>query len=199
MIHFYLLPIERSGNSRGPKYFKWGMPGQDPDPPGIDCPWSMKDYGSIDMAVLAADILQADHDALILNADVYAFPENLDPTMALANRQALNTYLEAHGVPGDWLKQGDTFRAALRTITAMFLYLQRVLAILGYPADPFAGLSLNTRYNQLTTAYQDAMSQAANDLGYTWDVAANDQIRKIWKLMADQWSDKPILFGFVTL
>jgi len=194
MIRFYILPIERVGNARGPKYFRWRY-----NETGISCPWSMKDYGSIDMAVLAADILQADHDALVLNADVYALPENLDPLMALADRQTLNTYIEAHGIPGDWLKQGDTFRSVLRTITAMFLYLQRALAILEYPVDPFAGLTLNTRYNQLTTAYQNALSQAASELDYTWNVAANDQIRKIWKDMADQWGNREIYFGFVTL
>ena len=155
--------------------------------------------GSIDMGVLAADILQADHDALILNADVYSFPANMDVTMTLSNRQAMNTYLEAHAIPGDWLSPGDTFLYACRIVTAMFLYLQRTLAILGYPVDPFAGLTLNTRYGQLTTEYQNAMSQAAADLGYTWGVAANDQIRKIWKMMADQWGSQPIYFGFVTL
>jgi len=197
MIRFYILPVQRIEDEdirRGPKYFKW-----DGNPTGINCPWSIKDYGSIDMAVLAADILQADHDALILNADVYAFPENLDPVMTLANRQAMNTYLEVRGIPGDWLKQGDTFRSVLRTVTGIFLYLQRVLAILGYPANPFAGLTLNTRYGQLTTAYQNALSQAAIDLGFTWNVAANDQIRKIWKLTADQWGSQPFYFGFVVL
>ena len=198
MIRFYLLPINRfedsDGIRRGPKYFKWNG-----NPTGIDCRWSMKDYGSIDMALLAADILQVDHDSLVLNSDVYAFPENLNPLMTLAQRSTLNTYIEAYGIPGDWLKQGDTFRSVLRTITAMFLYLQRTLAILGYPADPFAGLTLNTRYNQMTIAYQNALSQAAIDLGYTWNVAANDQIRKIWKMMADQWGSREILFGFVTL
>ena len=196
MIRFYILPIERNteGNARGPKYFKWRF-----SDTGIDCRWSMKDYGSIDMAVLAADILQADHDALVLNADVYAFPENLDPAMTLAERQALNTYIEAHGIPGDWLAPGDTFRSVLRVITGMFFYLQRVLAIIGYPTDPYAGLTLNTQYRNIPNPLHDAMSQAAGELGYTWNVANNDQIRKIFKLMSDEWGSQPIYFGFVTL
>lgn len=196
MIRFYILPIERVGSSRGPKYFRWQI---GPTPPGINCPWSMKDYGSIDMAILAADILQADHDALILNADVYAFPDNLDPVMTLAQRQTLNTYIEAHGIPGDWLAQGDTFRSVLRVITGMFMYLQRVLAIIGYPSDPYAGLTLNTQYRNIPNPLHDAMSQAATELEYTWNVASNDQIRKIFKLMSDQWGSQPIYFGFVTL
>jgi len=196
MIRFYILPIERNGNARGPKYFGWKY---DPNPPGIDCIYSIVDYGSIDMCVLAADILQADHDALILNTDVYAFPENLDTTMTLANRQALNTYLEAHAVPGDWLKAGDTFRVAARTVSSMFLYLQRVLGIMGYPTNPFSGLTLNTRYSSIPNPLHDALHTGATSLGYAWNVGNNDQIRKIWKDMSDQWGSTPILFGFVTL
>ena len=194
MIRFYILPIERVDNHRGPKYFKWRF-----NETGIDCRWSMKDYGSIDMAVLAADILQADHDALVLNSDVYAFPENIDPAMTLAERSALNTYIEAHGIPGDWLAPGDTFRSVLRVITGMFLYLQRVLAIIGYPTDPYSGLTLNTQYRNIPNPLHDAMSQAAAELGYTWNVGNNDQVRKIFKLMSDEWGSQPIYFGFVTL
>jgi hypothetical protein len=195
MIRFYILPIDRTAdNHRGPMYLKWRF-----NETGIDCVWTMMDYGSIDMAVIGADITQVQHDALILNTDVYAFPENLDGTMTLANRQALNTYLEAHAIPGDWLKQGDTFRLAIRTVTCMMLYLQRVLGIIGYPIDPFAGLTLNTKYANIPNPLHDALHTAATSLGYTWNVGNNDQIRKIWKDMSDQWGNTPILFGFVTL
>jgi hypothetical protein len=159
----------------------------------------MKDYGSIDMAVIAADILQADHDALILHSDVYAFPENLDLVTTVQERQALNTYIEAHGIPGDWLGAGMTFRTILRTITAMFLYLQRVLALIGYPTDPFTGLTLNTNYSDISNPLHDALYNAAIELGYVWAIGNNDQIRKIWKMMSDQWGSAPIYFGITTL
>lgn len=198
MIRFYLLPIERNaeGDARGPKYFTWG---DDPNPPGIDCKWSMKDYGSLDMAILAADITQANHDTLILNSDVYAFPTNLDANMVLADRQAFNTYAEARGIPADWLTQNTTFRECAKITTAMMLYNQRVCAILGYPADPYAGLTLNTQYRNIANPLHDALPQAANGLGYAWNVANNDQVRKILKLMADQWGTAVIYFGFTEL
>jgi len=74
-----------------------------------------------------------------------------------------------------------------------------VLAIIGYPADPFAGITLNTQYRNIPTALHDALLQAATELGYTWDVANNTQVRRIFKLMADQWGVQPILFGIATL
>lgn len=202
MIRFYILPIERVGGGRGPAYFNFRghiEAGHIQLDNAAGEGWCMKDYGSIDMAVFALNAAEVKHTDLSSRLNVYSFPENLDPTMTQAQRSALNTYLEAHAIPGDWLKNGDTFRSTLRIITAMFLYLQRVLAILGYPTDPLAGLTLNTRYGQLTTAYQQALSQAASELGYAWGVVANDQIRKIWKMMAYQWANAPIYFGFVTL
>ena len=195
-VRFYILPIEVRNGRRVPKYFKYIG---DAAPPFIACPWSMKDMGSIDMAVLCADILDADHAFVSAQADVYSLPLNLDVTMTLAERSTMNTYLEAHAIPGDWLAAGDTFRSALRTVTAMMLYLQRVLAIIGYPADPFAGITLNTQYRNIPTALHDALLQAATELGYTWDVANNTQVRRIFKLMADQWGVQPILFGIATL
>jgi hypothetical protein len=196
-IRYYILPTITVGGRRGPKYFHFGGPGG--DSPGIDCVWSMKDYGSIDEAVLAADISDTDHATVSANMDVYSFPINLDTTMALAERSAANTFFEAHGIPGDWLKQGDTFRGVLRIVTAMFLYLQRVLALIGYPADPYAGLTLNTQYRNIPNPLHDALQAGAVSLGYTWTVGNNDQIRKIWKTMADAWGSTPILFGFTTL
>lgn len=197
MIRFYILPIERTAaNQRGPKYFAWKY---DPDPPGFTSMWKMVDYGSIDMAILAADITTTDHNTLVLNADVYAFPEVLTITMTQAQRSTLNTYLEAHGLPGDWLAAGDTFQTAARTIAAMMLYNQRVCGILDYPTNPYAGITLNTRYSQIANPLHDALYQAAVELDYTWNVGNNDQVRRLLKMMADSFGSTPMLFGFVTL
>lgn len=207
MIRYYLLPIERIDDAgtirRGPAYFDFRghiEPGHVQVDNAAGEAWSMKDMGSVDMAVFAFNAAEAKHTDLAgRGPDVYQFPENLDVTLSAAQRTALNTYLEAHNIPGDWLAPSDTWRQNLRIITAMFLYLQRTLAIIGYPQNPFAGISLNTRYNQIANPLYDAMSQAATDLGYAWGVTANTQVRRIFKLMADQWGARPIGFGFIDL
>lgn len=191
MIRWYILPMERTAdNHRGPMYFKWRF-----NLNGIDCHWSLTDYGSIDMCTIVADISQTDHDALILQADVYAFPENIDVNMTQAQRSELNTFLEAHAIPGDWLSPNTTFRENLRTIVGMMRYMMRVLAIIGYPVDPYAGLSLNTQYQNVPNPLHDAMQQAALERGYAWNVSPNDQIRKIFKYMSDQWASTPTYYG----
>lgn len=200
MIRFYILPIDRQVINgqvyRGPMYFNWRW-----NETGINCRWSMKDYGSYDTCVLAADILQADHDALILHADVYDFPEmaTLDDAMTQSDRGELLDFLELYDIPGDWIYAGITFREALRTITSMMLYMQRVAAIMGYPGDPFGTVTQNTQYQNVPNPLHDAMRQGALDLGYSWDVSNVDQLRKIFKQMGDQWGSKGIFFGFIVL
>ena len=198
MIRFYLLPIERGidGNTRGPKYFKWKY---DPNPPGIDCLWSMKDYGSADICTLATDISQIDHDNLILNSDVYAFSDILDDLMSQSDRGELLDYCELQLIPADWIYAGITFREALKIITSMMLYNQRVCALMGYPSNPFSGVSQNTQYQNILNPLHDALQQAAIELGYIWGSRDQDQLRKIYKDMGDQWGSAPIYFGFVTL
>src|SRR5512139_1411181 len=127
MIRFYLMPIERIDDNgqirRGPAYFDF-RGHVDAGHIQLDIAageaWSLKDYGSIDWGVLAFNAAEAKHTDLAGRLNVYQFPENLDPVMTQAERSALNTYLEAHAIPGDWLKQGDTFRYVLKVICSMF-------------------------------------------------------------------------------
>ena len=195
-IRFYILPIEVVENRRGPKYFKWRF---DPDPPGIDCPWSMKDYGSIDQAVLVADIAAADHAALVLNADVMALPLNLDSNMNAGAVNTAKTFLEAAGVPAGWVNAGVTYRSVLRTVTALFLFMQRVTAILGRPVT-VTQAGLNTQVGNLPADVRDALAQAADEQGFDrTGITGTTTVRQVLKMMADAWGSTPILFGFVTL
>jgi hypothetical protein len=195
MIRFYVLPIEQVGIYRGPKYFHWRY---DPDPPGIDCVWSMKDYGNVNECVIAADLTAADDTALRSNGDVYGFPENMDANMPASERNKLSAVLDAAFVPRHWITSSTTYRQALRAITSMFLYMQRLTYLGGNPFE--WGISLNTRWSELSAQQKDWITQAAWDLGYTIDfIVANSTIRQILKGMADQWGARVILFGFVEL
>lgn len=199
MIRFYLLPIVvHDGKYRGPKYFKWRFG------TGIDCLWSMKYYGRVDQAVLAADIDQVDHDALILNSDVFAFPENLENNMIPADRLALRNYLEGMliPIPGDWLSPSDTYRTALKTVTGMFMFMQRLTSSAVMDSSPETwGVALNTQYKDFSPELQAGILQVVSEFG--WDdsvIKDNWTVRVLWKNMADQWGSTPIIFGgFVTI
>lgn len=201
MIKFYILPVERvtrpsGGFWRGPKYFQWRF---DPDPPGIQCPCSLKDYGLIDFGVVAVDIQIADDEFLRLQSDVFAFPENLDVNMPQADMTSLTNFLEIAFVPAtNWLNGSLTYRAVLRTITAMFIYMQGLTSIAGSPLD--WGITLNTRFRNLSLVYQTAIRQTFTNLGFDSSfITDNSTIRQILKSAADLWGSKPIYFGFATL
>ena len=50
-VHYYFVPMETIGMSRAPKYIK-----HFDNPTGVDCNFSILDYGLIDVAALAADV-----------------------------------------------------------------------------------------------------------------------------------------------
>lgn len=197
-ILFYLLPIEVIGNMRGPMYLRW----QDgPNAPGLVVThWSMRDYGSINMGVVAVDGDSTQHTTLAAQANVYQFPENLDAVMTSGQRGVLSAYLETHDVPGDWIANGDTFRVALRTVTGMFLYMQRLTGMTGNVSPLDWGYTLNTQWRNISAAHRTAIIDAAMSLGYAVDfIANNTQVRRILKVFADAWGTQPIYFRFVTL
>jgi hypothetical protein len=194
VIQYFFLPVDVVGNYRGPSYLKWRF-----NPDGLDVPWSCKDYGSVNnIMVCAVNAEAADLTWLAAQADVYAWPTVLDENLPQAERSAVTAYLEAAFVPANWISPSDTRRTALRTVTGMFLFMQRLTALSGNsPLD--WGITLNTQFRNLTTEQQTWLEEAAVSLGYAWDVVSNDTIRLILKAMADAWGDQPIYFGFTTL
>lgn len=193
-IRYYILPIETVGTGRGPMYLQWRF-----GTGTIACPWAMVDYGLIDQAVVATDISDADHATLAAAADVLSIPVNLDNTLTLAARNSARTWLENVGIPAGWVNTGMTYREVLRTVTALFLFMQRVCAILGRTITVRAG-ALDTQFRNLPADVQAAIIQAADEQGFDRSGISNTTtLRVILKLMADAWQDRPILFGFTQL
>lgn len=208
-VRYYLIPVEVVGSYRGPKYFNWRFSQQ---PGALNVMWSMKDYGLIDQAVIAADVSEADHTYLAGKSDVFwDIPPDLPDidgqppvddmrTIRITSQERtdLSNYLETIAVPAQWITN-EYWADVLRIITGMFLYMQRLTAITGdTPLD--WGITLNTQFQNLTQEHQDAIIQAGTDLGFdvSW-IVPNMTIRNLLKNMADQWGSKAIHFGFTTL
>ena len=195
-IRFYMIPIDTHvPGYRGPLYLKWRM-----NPDGLDVQWSCVDYGSnLDTMVCAVNAETADHDYLTGQADVFAWTANLDITLTPSRRSALQTYLEGAFIPADWIGPSDTERTALRTITGMFLFMQRLTAILPQPIQEYV-FGLNTQFINLDPVLQAAIDEAILTLGYdNSELKDNWTVRILLKNMADQWGTKPIHFGFTVL
>ena len=198
-IRFYLLPVQvvmvGDQKYRGPAYLKWRM-----NPTGLDVPWSLKDYGTIDLGSVAVDGTAENHAYLAAQANVYQFPANLDVTMTSAQRSTLSAYLEARAVPGTWIAARDTFRTALRTVTAMFLFMQRLTHTAGGTSPLDWGVALNTQWRNLSAQQREWISSAFVSLEYsTASIGNTSTMRAIIKDASEQFGSREILFGFVTL
>lgn len=193
-VQYYLLPVQQIGNYRGPMYLKWRF-----NPDGLDVQWSCKDYGTINQMICAVNAEQIQHDWLAVQDGVYQFPANLEVAPSPAELSALETALEAAYIPADWLTPSETWRVNLRTITGMFLFMQRLTAITGN--DPLDwGVTLNTQFRNIPTLYQSAIIEAFDTLGYDSSVLKDNwTLRIVLKEAADQWGTQPIYFGFTTL
>lgn len=194
MIRFYVLPIQVVGTARGPKYFKWRY-----NPDGIDCQWSMKDYGLIPACLLAANITQGQHDALMLNDDVAAAPENIDATVTSAALPRVQTVLNALRIPAEWVTTSHTYRTLLRMVAGLCLFAQRYHGMHNEQLIDNAA-ALDLRWNQIPTARRGRIIATVDALGYDYSQVTNTwTVRRILKHLADQWGEKPVLFGFTTL
>lgn len=190
MQRFYLVPVDVQGAYRGPMYFKWRF-----NPVGIDCRWNMMDYGFVSSAlVLAHDITQVDHDTLILNIDVYAFPDNLDQAV---NDPTIDQFFEDINIPTDWLTPATSYRELLRQTAGMFQFNQRYGGISG-GASIFDSATLSTRLRQMSDQEQEWFYQTVESFGYSRDlVNSNSQLRLLVKQAGNFWAGQTFIMGGV--
>ena len=194
---WYLVPVvqcvkngEPWPNSRCPKHLhEW-----------IDMRWNAMDYGLIDMFLVAADIDPISHAILEADPEVWFAPTDLESALGGPGSNALESFVEAVSVPGNFLKPQDTHREALRQFAGMFQYMQRLTAIMGQSPLDIPGYSLNLQWGTIPTDWQAAMIQAATELGYpTTSMTGNTQLRQIYIEMGEAWGVEPFLMGFTTL
>ena len=191
-MKFYLIPIESvtvgETTMRGPKYFKWGG-----NPAGITCRWSMMDYGFVPSALLLAhDISDIDHAALILNADVFAFPDNLDAPVV---PNSVTTFFAAINLPTDWLVSSTTYRELLRQVAGMMQFNQRYGGISGGHSI-FENATLSTRLRQMTVQEQAWFLATVDSFGYdSSTISTNSQLSLLVKQAANYWSGQSFIMG----
>ena len=193
-IRFYVLPIMRVGNSRGPKYLKWRD-----NATGINCRWNMIDYGLLDQAIVAADVTSAQHTTLAAKSDVLAIPTNINTKLTATAVTTAETYLEGIGMPAQWVSTSYTYRQVLRIVGGCFLYMQRVTAILERPITLTGGV-LNMQMQNIAADIRAALQQAADEQGFDYSgVTATTSVRQVLRAMAEAWGSKPILMGITEL
>ena len=189
----YLVPVETQPNNRGPKYFGgWRNP--EPDLTGILKDWAAMDYGFFDyMLIRCPTISQAEHDALILNPDVYAWPDNLDQPVTDPN---VDVFFEAINIPTNWLTPSTQYRELLRRLAGMFQFNQRY-SVISNGGDIFAGRDLSSRPSDMTAQEEQWLRDTANSFvpGSGDSLNRNQTFRTLMRNVSSYWDGLPFYLG----
>lgn len=154
MIRFYLCPMETVVDARGrtvirPRYYQ---------ALGISL-ISMNDYGNEPLCFLGADVTPAQHTAMVANADVSAFPTDLDSLVG-ANLATVQQSLESRNLPADDVTVNTPYRIMIRWIIAIFSITTNVPLFSG-------GVTLDTTLGQLTATQRAELKANAESAGYS--------------------------------
>jgi hypothetical protein len=184
----YAIPIVGSGSSR-----------LDPRRPAYVVEagllWALMDYGSLPTGLVAADVTQAQHDALAAHADVDAFAADLDTALGAAST-TVRARLEANRIPTQWVTGATTYRELARFVAGLFQFAQRHTAL--HAEDIIGSGALDGRFRDLSAAQQARIQATATSFGYTLTTSANTPMRDVLTQMSNQWGAQPFYLGGMT-
>lgn len=125
-MRVYLTPYVGDGTAENPKRGKYCNVGKFKGRsfPGIMKRWSAMPFGVTQVCLVSAYVTPEEHEQLMQNSDVFAFPEDLDSE--LNNTLALEQALIYFGIPHEWLSKGMRYREILRRISGMFQMMQNM-------------------------------------------------------------------------
>jgi hypothetical protein len=151
--------------------------------------------------LLIADLAQADHDALILNSDVYLFPDDLDTPV---DDPGVDVFFEGINIPTNWLTPSTSWRELLRQVAGMFQFNQRYGGIAaeqtGQLHSVFDTADLDTRLNEMTAQEQAWFQQTVDSFTEQFGmdpitVPTNQLLRNLIKTAGSFWDDQPFFLG----
>jgi hypothetical protein len=190
----YLMPTTGSGTSS-----------HDPIVPKYASTFAAFDSGAMYYGLEPACIVwvnnidAATRTALTANADVVALPNNLDSQIGAGNLTAVKNAIEGLNIPANWVVATDTYRQTVRSVSNLFLYLQRLQG-LGTSRLLTGGVTLASTFGSLPQSVQDDMIAAAQSFGFdTSQVTASTTLRVIFKVMLDQFGNVPVVLGDFSL
>lgn len=187
--HLYLVPVIGDGTE------------DDPRRPKYVTSFSAMDYGFQPVMLVATDVDDATDAALQLNADVTRIPDALDNQLGAAALAIVQNALETRHLPAGWVTGGITYRALLRTVGGFFAFLQRYSTVANTTALVFGGaVDLETTMNQLSAAKRQELKDTAVSLGLDISgIAGNTKLRAVLKNIADQWGQREMHLGGITI
>lgn len=167
----------------------------------IDARWAGMDHPEAGLYVIRAHTTDAQHAMLLEQGDVLALPDDPGATMPLGQVMRAREFLEARGVPGNWITVSMTSRDIVRGVAQLVQLAQRVLGVsrtmpaLRAVRDLRPAATLGTRWRDMPPAKRDPIIEAARSKGYSVDVPESRTARAALRTLAAQWGDAPIILG----
>lgn len=186
LARFFIVPKIGDGQTPNtafrPKYFD-GLT----DANGQPVRWQGRDYGMEAVYLVAADVSAAQATTIGSNVDVIAIPQGIDNAISLTALNTVQTRLEQLRIPAGWVTTSHTYRDVLRVVHKVFQLFGRFWVREGKTIFE-AGITLDTRMNQLTQAQRNALEQAILSLNVndtSW-IAGSTTLRQVFKGVADR-------------
>lgn len=190
MAHrLYLTPLSGSGTKLDPRRPKYAA-----DAESRDIPWAMMDFGAEPLCLFSADIPDDLHAQFAAQPDVLALPLNLDQAIG-AQLTTVQNALESRNIPAQWILDTHTYRQVIRIVAQLCQFLQRLNGLTASRLFK-SGITLDTRFNQLSVTMRQLLVDAATSFNYnTSSLSGTSTLRNILKTMADQWSQIEMFIG----
>jgi hypothetical protein len=157
-------------------------------------PGAWMDYGFQPIFLCGVDLSPANDAAVVANADVFAFPVDLDTNISGGAINATRNTHEAFLIPLQSVPA--TYRLLARYDAGLFQYMQRLHGMLGNQILIEDSAKLNIQWQSIPINTQTAMLNAAQSFSYdTAFITNTTQLRAILKVWADAWGNKVFQFG----
>lgn len=178
MLRLYLSPsVVNAAGFRAPKY-------AGTLPKGTSQDWL--DLGNEPTFLWAVDTDIAAHTTIAANADLGAFPYNLDAQTG-ANLATVQAQLESFNIPGDAVTANTTYRTIVRGIVVISMVMQRYGAITQNILLFDVGINLDRTLGSIAVNVRNALQLACDQLGFnTSGLIGSSTIRDLYKRLATQ-------------
>lgn len=156
-------------------------------------------FGNQGYFIVSADVSDALDKAAQGQADVIRIPDNLNATIG-TNLAKVQSQLEAINIPADWITASMTYRTVVRTITQMFLFMNRFAGINGVTVPLLTDLlPLDTPFSSLSKLNQDRLYKTGASFSLDTSTWSTSTLRQILKNIADQFAKVPVPIGCATI
>lgn len=190
----FLVPMVGTGTKTDPFRAKYS------DDPAVTTSGSIRSaregecIAMFDATQTYLDSIAAQSDSMRLATEA-----NIDNALTANQANAAKTFVEARGIPGDFVNQGDTRREAIRAICGLFLFCQRAEGLLGVGFKQRAiqlGVTLATQWNSMPQELRDVFISVRDDHGWNnLGLTGSSSLRQIMLAVSEQFENTPLFIG----